>query len=661
MLRRPLASLASLAATVTALAAPPDGARTLTVEQAVALRSVSDVAISPTGDHIAYTLNVPRDADDEPGPRWSELWVIPVDAKGRGGEPRRYTPSKTNVSLPRWWPDGRSIAFVAKRDRSDADDENTAQIYRIPIDGGEAVAITEHETSISGFAVSPDGATVAFSAADPEPERPDGHDWLVTGDDSYKRLWTLAVEDGSTSELFGADLDVAAFEWCPDGSALVFTATEKPGVDEAMMRSALYRAPIDGTSPRRLAPTPGKLGAFRVSPDGTTVALLAAVSANDPLPQTPMLVPTEGGAARPLTEGLESSAFAVSWLDDDNLLVVANRGTQCGLSVVRRDDLDRQDLWNGPEILSSVHHVPGHAFLAAAASTTSNPTEVYTWTPGTSAFVRLTHHNPSLDAITLAEVETIEWKAADGTTIEGVVTHPLGAGATAPAPLVVNPHGGPEGVSQTGWNDLPQLLAARGYRVLQPNYRGSAGRGVAFSKGDHDDLGGQEFHDILAGVDHLVGAGLADPERVGIGGWSYGGYLSALAATHHGDRFRAAIMGAGISNWVSFTGTTDIPEEMSTVHWNRAMDTSENVALYWDRSPLSRVSEHSTPTLILFGAEDERVPPSQGAELHAALRTRGVPTEMVQYPRAEHGIRETAHRIDLYTRQLEWFDTHLQQ
>ena len=163
--------------------------------------------------------------------------------------------------------------------------------------------------------------------------------------------------------------------------------------------------------------------------------------------------------------------------------------------------------------------------------------------------------------------------------------------------------------------------------------------------------------DILAGVDALVDRGLADPDRVGMGGWSYGGYMSAMAATHHSPRFRAAIMGAGISNWISFTGTTDIPDEMSIVHWNLPMH--DNFRLYWERSPLSAIDKARTPTLILYGASDARVHPAQGLELHQALKERGVPTEMVMYPRAGHGIRERAHMIDLLSRQLEWFDRYL--
>jgi dipeptidyl aminopeptidase/acylaminoacyl peptidase len=190
-----------------------------------------------------------------------------------------------------------------------------------------------------------------------------------------------------------------------------------------------------------------------------------------------------------------------------------------------------------------------------------------------------------------------------------------------------------------------------------PNYRGSGGRGVAFSKGDHRDLGGKEFLDVIAGIDHLAEQGLIDPERVGISGTSYGGYFSALAATKYSHRFKAAIPYAGISNWVSFTGTTDIPYEMSIVHWDTWW--FEDPGLAWDRSPLAHVNDSQTATLVGHGMADERVHPGQSIELYTALRILGVPAELVLYPREPHGLLEREHQLDFVRRILEWFDLYL--
>jgi dipeptidyl aminopeptidase/acylaminoacyl peptidase len=263
--------------------------------------------------------------------------------------------------------------------------------------------------------------------------------------------------------------------------------------------------------------------------------------------------------------------------------------------------------------------------------------------------------------VQLGRQETIEWTARDGWRIEGVVIHALGATQGARAPLAILPHGGPEGISYDGWstNSLypAQVLAAQGFTVFMPNYRGSGGRGVAFSKGDHRDLGGREFDDVLDGIDELHTRGIADRERVGISGTSYGGYFSAWAGTKYSARFRLAMPFAGISNWMSFTGTTDIPYEMAVVHWD--LWPYEHPLLMWERSPVAHVANARTPMIIGQGLADERVHPEQMIELHAALKLKGVPVELVLYPREPHGMLERQHQLDYMRRVVEAFNRYV--
>ena len=193
--------------------------------------------------------------------------------------------------------------------------------------------------------------------------------------------------------------------------------------------------------------------------------------------------------------------------------------------------------------------------------------------------------------------------------------------------------------------------------MLEPNYRGSGGRGVQFSKADHDDLGGAEFLDVLSGIDHLVEIGLVDSEKVGTGGWSYGGYFSALAATMHSEKFKASMVGAGLTNMISFMGTTDIPREMSVTHWNQWW--FDNMSLHWERSPLAHINKANTPTLIIHGMKDERVHPEQGMELWQALKIKGVKTEFVLYPREPHGLIERSHKLDYMERLINWYLMHV--
>ena len=228
-------------------------------------------------------------------------------------------------------------------------------------------------------------------------------------------------------------------------------------------------------------------------------------------------------------------------------------------------------------------------------------------------------------------------------------------------PLAVLPHGGPEGVSLNGWNSRAtypaQVMATEGYVVFEPNYRGSSGRGTAFAVADQQDLGGLEFEDVLAGVDALIAEGLVDADRVGMGGWSYGGYFSGLAATRWTDRFRAAVISAAVTDWMSFTGTTEIEHENSLVHWK--LWPYEHAQKVWERSPMGHTTGSKTASLIVHGLADTRVPPSQSTELYRALKHNGAPAELVMYPREPHGLRENVHQLDFVNRFVAWFNRYV--
>jgi dipeptidyl aminopeptidase/acylaminoacyl peptidase len=370
-------------------------------------------------------------------------------------------------------------------------------------------------------------------------------------------------------------------------------------------------------------------------------------------------MPAAGGQARLLTEDLAATVSWVGWLDANTLAIAAIEGTRTMLGRLPANGGTLARLPAGEGMCYAPHLAADRQRYACVTDTPMHPGEVFVDRMGRGQPQRLTVTNPALEAVRFAAQEVVRWKGPDGLEIEGVLITPRDRQQDQRYPLVVLPHGGPEGSRQSGWLGYPgQLLAARGYVVLYPNYRGSGGRGVAFSKGDHEDLGGKEMDDILAGIDHVAGLGLVDTARVGIGGWSYGGYLSAWAATRHSERFAAAVMGAGISNWISFTGTTDIPREMSLVHW--ALWPFDQPALAWERSPMAHLKTAKTPMLILHGAADTRVPPTQGLEMLRGLQHMSVSTEMVTYPREEHGIVESAHKADVVTRFLGWFDRHLQ-
>jgi dipeptidyl aminopeptidase/acylaminoacyl peptidase len=273
----------------------------------------------------------------------------------------------------------------------------------------------------------------------------------------------------------------------------------------------------------------------------------------------------------------------------------------------------------------------------------------------------VTDLNPALRGLPLGKQETFSWKASDGVDIEGVLTRPSGDATRASYPLVVIVHGGPEYEVQDEWNtrysEPVQAFAERGCFVLMPNYRGSTGRGVAFSKGDHGDLGGREFQDVLDGIEALRRQERIDPKRVGMTGGSYGGYFTALAVTRYSRHFAAGVEMFGISDWLSFLGQSDIPKENSAVHWN--LWCWEHQDLCRDASPVGKIAEARTPTLILQGEDDPRVPKPQADELYQALKWKGVPVEYVLFPREKHGFQERAHQVEAVRRMLAWFETYL--
>ncbi len=355
-------------------------------------------------------------------------------------------------------------------------------------------------------------------------------------------------------------------------------------------------------------------------------------------------------------------ALQIRWSDSETLLMLAVKGVQTVIYEINvRTGSRNQIVEPGNPILSSFDiHTESGRFMAVG-HTNDHPAEVFTGTTGEGKAFRFTNHNPELDDIDFGRQEAITWKSKDGWNIQGILTFPLDYEEGNRYPLVLQIHGGPEGYDMNGWTTRSlypiQLLAARGYMVLQPNYRGSGGRGVAFSKADHNDLGGKEFDDVLSGIDYLIDKGLVDQEQIGTGGWSYGGYFSGWAATRYSERFQAAIFCAGLSNWISFTGTTDIPHEMSAVHWNSWW--YDEPELHWERSPIAHIDNAETPTLVIHGANDARVAPGQSHELYTALKHKGIPTQLVLYPREGHGLSEREHQLDYLERVFDWFDTYL--
>lgn len=625
----------------------------LTPEHVTQLRTVTSVALSPDGRQVAYTVSQPRAPAEDTiaGLRaFSELWVV----SAAGGEARAIVQRPNSASGPQWSQDGTQLGFVYR-----------GQVHVVPAAGGEPRAITNAAAGVLAFQWSPDGRWLAYtSRVGDSPEaierRRRGDDVIVASElNRPVRLCVQEMAGGTPRALTPENHTVRDFAWSPDNRTLAVQITETSDADADLMYRRIMTVTRDGSAPTLLARTEGKLGPMAWSPDGTRLAWLGAVSLNDPLAQS-VFVATAGGTPINLTPDREASAVWVGWQDARTIRYVEVAGTRTALNTVPAGGGSiTRVVGHGPEIFQSASFSRDGATFAVPANTAQHPNEVYVATTRNRTLRRVTNHNGWLAQVQLGRQETVEYTARDGWRMEGVLIHPVGAPAGARAPLAVLPHGGPEGISFDGWSTNAlypaQVLAGQGFAVFMPNYRGSGGRGVAFSQGDHRDLGGREFDDVVDGIEHLHRIGAADRERVGISGTSYGGYFSAWAGTRHSQRFRLAIPFAGISNWMSFFGTTDIPHEMAIVHWD--LWPYEHPLLMWERSPIAFIENANTPMIIGTGMVDERVHPEQMIQLYNALRLKGdVPVEFVQYPREPHGLLERQHQLDYMRRIIEAFD-----
>jgi dipeptidyl aminopeptidase/acylaminoacyl peptidase len=607
-------------------------------------------------------VSVPRKPGaDENGPAWSELHV--VDA--RGGAERAFVGGKTNVSGIAWRPNGAAITFLTKREG----DKSTA-IYEIPLAGGEASRLLALAGDIDSYAWSPDGTTIAAVVQPAEPaevrkQREQGFNQVVYEEDwHHTQLWLARpdVGGGEQPRLLTLPGSPVAMHWSPMGDRLAVAVTPRPLIDDRYMFQHIHVVDVSNGAVAARIDNPGKLGDFAWSPDGTQLAMISGADIHDDDAGTLMIAPVSGGAPKALTAGFAGKIEAFAWRDSQTITALAAEGVRSALYTVRTSgERTRLGFGAAAPAFGSFTVSRDGTRAAFVGDAPTHGREMFVGDLSGAAPVKLTNVNTWLDHIALGQQEVVSFKARDGLALEGLLIRPLGA-AKPPFPLVVVVHGGPEAHYSNGWlssyGGPGQVLAARGFAVFYPNYRGSTGRGVAFSMSSFDDPAGKEFDDIVDGVDHLIKSGIADAKKVGITGGSYGGYATAWMATRYSERFAAGVMMVGITNLISKAGGCDIPQEDYLVHIpRRAWEEQE---LLWKRSPLAYANNHRTPLLILHGKEDPRVPTGQSMELFRALRTNGkAPVRLVLYPGEGHGNRRAAARYDLSLRLVQWFEHYL--
>lgn len=627
----------------------------LTPDQLAKIETVGSVYLSEDGNTAAYTLSVPANPYEENALASSHLYLMDV----KTGETEPFI-TDMSVSGVAFRPGYNSITFLASMEGDD-----TRSIYEISLDGGEAQKLFAFETNISSYEWGSDGDHVIFRATQPKekeesplPYQPEIYEEDLTQTWAY--MQNVAVE-GHMPHRIPVDGHVVGAMWSPDLEKVAVVVTPTPLVDDFYMARTVYILDHETREVIAEVDHEGKLGQVIWSPDSKKLAMIAAATINDPIDgRLKIADATTGETTAPLLD-FPGKFEQLAWMNNNTLYYLASKGVWSELGTVKADGSNMKVIVEtGGPILNAFATAKGH--FVFDAETPKHPDELYVMKKGDKAPTRITNSNPWLADVEMGEQEVVTFKTSDGMTIEGMLIYPLNYEDGSRYPLINVIHGGPEAHYDNGWltaySMAGQVAANEGIAVFYPNYRGSTGRGLDFAMSSQGDLAGAEFDDIVEGVDHLIGMGIADEERVGVTGGSYGGYATAWMSTRYSDRFAAGVMFVGISNNISKWGTSDIPEELYHVHarkriWDDYMD-------YLERSPIYYVDNAETPLLIMHGKEDTRVDPGQSYELYRHIKTRtDTPVRLVLYPGEGHGNRRATAQFDYNLRMMRWFNQYL--
>ncbi len=623
-----------------------------TPEMAVDLRIATDVQISPDGSRVAFCVAPIGHLSSHPA---STIFIVPTDGSS---QPRAITGSDHNNISPRWSPDGTQIAFL-----SDRVERGTSQLYVVPAEGGEPLRLTSFEGGATQPAWSSDGQLVYFTARrtalnGEKSPKSEVHVWSEMT--NPRAIGCVAPQGGGARVIGPAEGHVSVYAPSPNGEMIAALITPSERLADAADSCKLVTFPVDdATTPQTLVTFMRGGDHLEWSPDSSAVVTINSRQP-DHLTNHIHLVRVVDGTVTTLSDR-NMTPYMAGFLGNE-LLSHSVAGQRSKLETLSHDGQPTGHLNDGDElanhwIMPQFTSSADGSKIALLAASPTRPPDVFVLDRN-DGVRRLTDLNTQLDHVKLADMEEITWTGQDGLEIHGWFLRPTD-GQEAPYALVTDVHGGPPMAwgnwFHGTWHDWAQILAANGYAVLLPNPRGSTGKGRDFTNANRADLGGQDFNDVIRGVDALIERGLVDPERTGIGGWSYGGFLTALTVVRT-DRFKAAVVGAGVTNWVSKVGTTDIRPYNES---NFAAPLHESPDPYWMRSPVRYFKHARTPTLVVHGEADVRVPVTQAHEYFHGLRANGVETEMVTYPRQGHAFHERAFELDLLQRIVAWFDQHL--
>lgn len=664
----------ALAAIALWIASPAASAQTrpVTFEDVLALKAVGAPAISPDGTAVLFTV---REWVDAPGgtagkkDSRTSVWKAPADASAPA---RQITFGDKGDTQPAWSPDGRFMSFVSSRGGQDA----KAQIWIMRRDGGEARPLTTAAENVVQYAWAPNGRQIGYTTQDPLPAADKAASDRRDDEKEYERveraihLWVVDVETAASARVTsGADFTIqGGLSWAPDSAHVAFT-----GGVTALLRDGrrdIYIADTTSKTIEKISPNFGPDTNPRYSPDGRSLVYLSEPVTAPPIGDgTPrgtvgqshlMLYDVQSKQTRDITGKLTVDPGTPYWSADSTRLVFV-AGTRAYNEAWTLDIATgaATQLTTGKTLQLGSFSKDG-AKVAFTMDSPKAPVDVYVADGRFASPTRVSDANPQARQFALGETEVVTWKSRDGMEVEGVLLKPVGFDPAKRYPLLVVAHGGPSGAYvnnyRVGGLEGGQVWAGKGWAVFYPNPRGSTNYGEKFLRANVADWGGGDFKDIDSGVDALIARGIADKDKLAHVGWSYGGYMTAWTITQT-QRYKAAMVGAGLTNMQSMYGTNDIPNVL--IGYFGGIANKETLPLYMNRSAMTHIDNVTTPTLILHGASDDRVPVGQAQELFRGLKDRGKPTELVFYPREGHGFTEYYHQQDRMERMYRWVTSYV--
>ena len=631
----------------------------------ITYKRVSSPVVSPDGKLVAYVVANAR-MDAENSDFLSQIHMVSTDGKMN----YQYTVGEKSCTDPQFSPDGQFMAFVSGRGK---DKDAKKQLYVIRTTGGEAEPVTVAKNNISTYAWSPDSKRIAYIVTDArsaqeEKDRKEKKDWDVVDELQNAHLYAVTLTknakgDFPVKQLTKGAFHIAGLDWSPNSKTIVFAQQSSPSAN-AWTTSKIALVSADSGAVQALVTDKGATSQPVFSHDGRSIAYISDAAAGSWMRKIHVyLLPVAGGQIKKLAITPDEQPTLVGWSPDDKTVVVSEAlHTGSALYSLPADGSTLKKLTPLNQGLYSAPNLNNRGDVAFLYQTTDMPVDVYVASLTNMMARKLTDiHADYVAGKKMAKTDVLTWKSKDGKyDIEGLLTYPTNYQTGKKYPLILNVHGGPAGVFAQNYTGAGspypiQAFAQDGYFVLRPNPRGSSGYGADFRRANYRDWGNNDYEDLMAGVDKTIQMGLAHPDSLVETGWSYGGYMTSAIITKT-NRFKAVMAGAPVTNLMSFNGTADIADFLPSYFGGEFWDDPQ---VYADHSPIFAIKNAKTPTLIIHGLSDDRVPPEQGYQLHRALQRLGVKTKMVTYPRQPHGFVEPKFIQDVGERVIDWFDSNL--